>query len=203
MKLKSNFISFLRNGIWQNTVSLTYSMEESPSWKAYSHSTSQETPQLFIEPRRFSTVFTRARHWSVSRAICIQSTPSHPVFLRKDSLRCTHFISNIFMWLILNRPVPMAESSETRTAFGRSNTGIIGSNPAWGMDVCPRFFFLCCVVLCVVTGLSSGRSPRPRSPTNCPIDVSENKFWTGTDQEAKSLKATTTTVVVRNSGLSC
>jgi hypothetical protein len=43
-------------------------------------------------------------------------------------------------------PVPVAERSEERTVFGRSNTGIVGSNPTRGMDVCPRFSVLCCPV---------------------------------------------------------
>jgi hypothetical protein len=40
----------------------------------------------------------------------------------------------------------MAEHSETRTVFGRSNTGVVGTNPARGMDVCPRFSVLWCPV---------------------------------------------------------
>jgi hypothetical protein len=31
--------------------------------------------------------------------------------------------------------------------FARLNTGIVGSNPARGMDVCLRLFYVC-VVLC-------------------------------------------------------
>jgi hypothetical protein len=44
------------------------------------------------------------------------------------------------------RPVPVAAPSEARSAFDRSNTGIVGSNPARVMDVCPRFCLLCCLV---------------------------------------------------------
>jgi hypothetical protein len=40
----------------------------------------------------------------------------------------------------------MTERSKARTAFGRSNTGIVGWNPNRGMDVCPRFSLLCCPV---------------------------------------------------------
>jgi len=35
----------------------------------------------FIKTRRFITVFIRSRHWTISSARCIQSTP-HPIFLR-------------------------------------------------------------------------------------------------------------------------
>jgi hypothetical protein len=51
----------------------------------------------------------------------------------------------------------MAARSKDRTVFGRSNIGIAGSNPAQGMDVCPRFF--CVVLSCVGRGLVSGWSP--------------------------------------------
>jgi hypothetical protein len=34
--------------------------------------------RAFYGTRRFNTVFTRALHWSLSWAIYIQSTPSHP-----------------------------------------------------------------------------------------------------------------------------
>jgi hypothetical protein len=49
----------------------------------------------------------------------------------------------------------MAARSEASTVFGRSNIGITRSNPARGMDVCPRFFF-CVVLSCVGRGLASG-----------------------------------------------
>jgi hypothetical protein len=40
----------------------------------------------------------------------------------------------------------MAERSEASTVYDRSNMGIAGSNPAGGMNVCPRFPVLCCPV---------------------------------------------------------
>jgi hypothetical protein len=40
----------------------------------------------------------------------------------------------------------MAALSKARTVFDRSNIGIADSNPARGMDVCPRFSVLCCPV---------------------------------------------------------
>jgi hypothetical protein len=43
-------------------------------------------------------------------------------------------------------PVPLAARSKARNVFVRSNTGIVGSNPARGTDVCPRFSVLCCPV---------------------------------------------------------
>jgi hypothetical protein len=43
-------------------------------------------------------------------------------------------------------PVPVVARSEARTVFDRSKTGIVGSNPAGGMGVCPRFSVLYCPV---------------------------------------------------------
>jgi hypothetical protein len=43
----------------------------------------------------------------------------------------------------------MTTRSKAHTVFDRSNTGIAGSNPAPGMDVCPRFSVLCCPVYVV------------------------------------------------------
>jgi hypothetical protein len=40
----------------------------------------------------------------------------------------------------------MAERSKAGTVYDRSNIGIADLNPAWGMDVCPRFSVLCCPV---------------------------------------------------------
>jgi hypothetical protein len=65
-----NFVISVRGDIV-----LTISMEQSPSWDANSHSASQEIPH-FYETRGFVTVFTRARHWSLSWARRIQTTPS-------------------------------------------------------------------------------------------------------------------------------
>jgi hypothetical protein len=50
----------------------------------------------------------------------------------------------------------MAAMSKARTAFNRSNTGIVGSNPVRGMDVSA---FFCVVLSCVVSGLVTGWSP--------------------------------------------
>jgi hypothetical protein len=54
--------------------------------------------------------------------------------------------------------VRVAARSKAWTVFARSNTGIAGSNPTRGMDVCVRLFRIC-VVLCVGSGLATGWSP--------------------------------------------
>jgi hypothetical protein len=55
-------------------------MEHSSSWEANSHLSSQERLPAFYWTRWFITVFTRARHWSLSWASCVQSTHSQPFF---------------------------------------------------------------------------------------------------------------------------
>jgi hypothetical protein len=55
-------------------------------------------------------------------------------------------------------PTPVAARSKAWNVFVRSNTGILGSNPTRGMNVCVRLFYVC-VVLCVGSGLAMGWSP--------------------------------------------
>jgi len=49
-------------------------------------------------------------------------------------------------WRVKIWPAPVAAQSKLRMVLNHSNTGIIGSNPARGMDVCPCFVVLCCLV---------------------------------------------------------
>jgi hypothetical protein len=49
-------------------------------------------------------------------------------------------------------PITVTALSKAENVFTRSNTGIVGSNPIQGMDVCPRFcFVLSCVYVDLVT----------------------------------------------------
>jgi hypothetical protein len=50
-----------------------------------------------------------------------------------------------------------AVRSKAWTVFARSNTGIVGSNPTQGMDVCLSLICVC-VVMCVGSGLPTGWS---------------------------------------------
>jgi hypothetical protein len=54
-------------------------------------------------------------------------------------------------------PIAVAARCKARTFFACSSTGIVGSNPTSGMDVCPRLFRVC-AVLCVGSGLATGWS---------------------------------------------
>jgi hypothetical protein len=62
---------------------------QSPCWVADSRSATQDIPHLYGS-RRFITMFTTARHWSLSSARCIQSTPSHPNSLTSILMLSSH-----------------------------------------------------------------------------------------------------------------
>jgi hypothetical protein len=60
--------------------------------------------------------------------------------------------------------------SRAWTVFARSNTGIVGSDPTQGMDVCVRLFYVC-VFLCVGSCLATGWSPvQGVLPTVCRVE---------------------------------
>jgi hypothetical protein len=71
-------------------------------------------------------------------------------------------IKGLYPTLIARRyptqPITVAARSRASTVFARSNTGIGGSNPTLGMDVCVRLFCVC-AVLCAGSGLAMGCSP--------------------------------------------
>jgi hypothetical protein len=49
---------------------------------------------------------------------------------------CLYFITFHVSLNDTTLPITMAARSKARTAFARSNAGIVGSNPTQGMDVC-------------------------------------------------------------------
>jgi hypothetical protein len=54
----------------------------------------------------------------------------------------------------------VAALSKAWTVFARSNTGIVGSNPTWGVDVCVRLF--CVVMSCVQIAALRRADPLPK-----------------------------------------
>jgi hypothetical protein len=70
----------------------------------------------------------------------------------------------------LGRPIIVVARSKTWTVFARSNTGVVGSNPTQGMNICVRLFCVC-VVLWV---------PRRRWVDNIKMDLREIG-WDGAD----------------------
>jgi hypothetical protein len=55
-------------------------MEQSSSWEACSYSVRKCS--VLHKTRKFIAVFTRVSHWEQSSATWIQSTSSHPIYLR-------------------------------------------------------------------------------------------------------------------------
>jgi hypothetical protein len=81
-----------------------------------------------------------------------------PAICRPEKARWSSHIlvltlADIF-WLVSCKPVTVAARSTAWTVFARSNAGIDGSNPARGMDICVRLFFVC-----VGSALATGWSP--------------------------------------------
>jgi hypothetical protein len=67
---------------WQLTYLLTYFMVQDIPWKANSHSACQIISCFLYGTRRFITVLTEARYWTLSWASRIQLAPSISVSLR-------------------------------------------------------------------------------------------------------------------------
>jgi hypothetical protein len=55
-------------------------------------------------------------------------------------------------------PITVAAQSKAWTVFALSNTGIVGSKPTRGIDVCVRLFCVC-VAKCAGSGIATGSSP--------------------------------------------
>jgi hypothetical protein len=64
---------------------------------------------------------------------------------------------------VLCQKVTVTAWSKAWTVFARSNVGIVGWNPIWGMDVCVCLFCLCCPVC--RQWPCDGLIPCPRDPT--------------------------------------
>jgi hypothetical protein len=73
-------------------------------------------------------------------------------------------ICNRYQILVGCRSITVTALFMSWTVFARSNTGIVGSNPTWGMDVWVRLFSVC--ILYVGSGLATGWSP-VQSHTDC------------------------------------
>jgi hypothetical protein len=74
-------------------------------------------------------------------------------------------------------PITVAARSKEWTVFARSNTGIVGSNPIWGIDVCVCLFRVFAVSCVQVVALRRA-DPRPRCPTEY-VEVQETESGQG------------------------
>jgi hypothetical protein len=69
---------------------LIYYMVQDIIWKADSHSTCQKISCFLYGTQKFITVFTKARHWTLSWAKRIQFVPSIPISLRSILMLSSH-----------------------------------------------------------------------------------------------------------------
>jgi hypothetical protein len=81
--------------------------------------------------------------------------------------------------------VTVTARSRTWTLFDSSNTGILGSNPIQGLNICVRLFWVC-AVLCVGSGPATGWSPPPICPTDF---VKDHETEKAAKAEAKGYRA--------------
>jgi hypothetical protein len=72
------------------TYSLTHFMVQDIIWKSDNHSACQKISSFLYETRRFITVFTKARRWTLPWASRIQFVPSIPISLRSSLLLSSH-----------------------------------------------------------------------------------------------------------------
>jgi hypothetical protein len=72
----------------------------------------------------------------------------------QNSVNRIYIYAGLFFCFHLLRPVPVAAQFKARIFLELSNIGIVGSNSAGGLNMCP--IFLCCAILCVCTGLAMG-----------------------------------------------
>jgi hypothetical protein len=76
--------------------------------------------------------------------------------------------SFIYVYMIY-LPITVVARSKAWTVLARLNTGIVGSNPTRGMDVCVRLFCVC-VLLCIRGLLATGwSSVQGALPTVCAL----------------------------------
>jgi hypothetical protein len=87
---------------------LTYSTMQDIIWKADCHSTSHAISCFLYGARRFITVFTKARHWTLSWASRIQFAPSIPISLRSILMLSSHLRLGLPMvsYLPTSQPKP-------------------------------------------------------------------------------------------------
>jgi len=64
-------------------------MKQSHFWNVLVSQVVKKFPALY-GTRKFITMFTRVRHWSLSWVKCVRSTPSNPISLRSSLILSFH-----------------------------------------------------------------------------------------------------------------
>jgi hypothetical protein len=89
--------------------------------------------------------------------LCLLDVRSHIVLWVICWLVSSHFFIILIGWSA-NCRSQWPRGLRHELSSPARNTGIMGSNPTRGMDVCVRLFFVC-ALLCVCSGLATGWSP--------------------------------------------
>jgi hypothetical protein len=101
---------------------------------------------------QYNNYYNESGHFTPLSREFKSNTAFHMALKHKNALQKVQIGYNI------TKPITVATRSKVWTVFSRSNTRVVGSNPFRGMDVCPRFSYVC-VVLRVGSGLATGWSP--------------------------------------------
>jgi hypothetical protein len=88
------------------TYLLTYSVGQDIIWKADTHSACQKISCFLYGTRRFSTVFIKARQWTLSWASRIQLAPSIPISPRSILMLSSHLRLGLPSGLRSSQPKP-------------------------------------------------------------------------------------------------
>jgi hypothetical protein len=90
------------------THSLTHSMVQDIIWKAESHSACQKKSCFLYGIWRFTTVFKKPHHWTLSWASWIQFGPSIPIYLTFISMLYSHLHLGLPSGLLpsASQPIP-------------------------------------------------------------------------------------------------
>jgi hypothetical protein len=86
----------------------TYSMVQNIIWKTDYHSAYQKISCFLYGTRRFITVFTKARHWTLSWASRIQFVPSIHISIRSNLMLSSHIrlVFPVVSYLQASEPKP-------------------------------------------------------------------------------------------------
>jgi hypothetical protein len=82
----------------------------------------------------------KQRHYRRQPVICFTRKSKHAYPSNFNPYRAD------YLGVLLIVPVTVVERCKSSIVFARSNTGIVGSNPTQGMDVCVRLFCVCAVL---------------------------------------------------------
>jgi hypothetical protein len=104
------------------------------------------------------------------------SSAKHNLHLCLTIKQAEMIFTFVYRWL----PIAAAARSKAWTVFTLSNTGIVGSNPTWGIDICVCLFYVCTVMCVQVAALRRTDPPSKESNRLC----KRSSNWKAAKQKA-------------------